>query len=214
MTDIELRTRLWDTINEYAAACGGDTSDRTVSDRRMKAVAEVERELHFLRTVDGAQTIASFEAAVYGDGGVWPSWVYEARQAIRHANENTPWLDDLLKILGWQGGTMYQALQAVSRLVAAQDEVESGGATRETDEDSGEPYWSCWGADWKDANDMNARECLVLSPATFPEGTRILVIEPGPDSKVSMRFYRTFGLPNNLVGEPDAANYANAKQAK
>lgn len=34
---------LWDAINEYAESCGGDTSDRTISDRRMNAVAYVER---------------------------------------------------------------------------------------------------------------------------------------------------------------------------
>jgi hypothetical protein len=212
MDDLELRTRLWDTISEYVAACGGDTSKATVSSRRMNAVAAVERELHFLRTVDGAKTIAHFEEAVYGEGGVWPSWVYEARQAIKHARENIPWLDELIAALGWQGGTIYQALNCVHRLRAEADDSESGGATRETDEETSEPFWSCWGADWKDSNDMNARECLVLSPATFPEGTRILVIEPGPDSKTAMAFYRSLSLPAKLVGEPDGANYANAKQ--
>ncbi len=34
---------LWAAINEYAEACGGDTSDATVSDRRMDAVVAVER---------------------------------------------------------------------------------------------------------------------------------------------------------------------------
>lgn len=39
------QVRLWEAINEYAAACGGDTSAATISDRRMNAVAEVGRVL-------------------------------------------------------------------------------------------------------------------------------------------------------------------------
>lgn len=39
------RVVVWEAINEYVAACGGDTSDVTVSDRRMNAVAAVERAL-------------------------------------------------------------------------------------------------------------------------------------------------------------------------
>jgi hypothetical protein len=34
---------VWDAINEYAAACGGDTGNATVGNRRMDAVARVER---------------------------------------------------------------------------------------------------------------------------------------------------------------------------
>lgn len=34
---------LWDAINEYAEACGGDTGSRTVGGRRMDAVVAVER---------------------------------------------------------------------------------------------------------------------------------------------------------------------------
>ncbi len=34
---------IWNAINEYAAACGGDTSDKTISDRRMDAVVAVEK---------------------------------------------------------------------------------------------------------------------------------------------------------------------------
>lgn len=34
---------LWEAINEYAAACGGDTSADSVSDRRMDAVCAVNR---------------------------------------------------------------------------------------------------------------------------------------------------------------------------
>ena len=40
-----IRVALWDAINEYTEACGGDTSRRTVSDRRMIAVTQVEQEV-------------------------------------------------------------------------------------------------------------------------------------------------------------------------
>jgi len=72
------------------------------------------------------QVTAYLEAGVLGKGGptdVYPDWVYAARDALRHQNEGIPWLPDLLRILGWQGGTVHQALQAVSRLVAASDEA-------------------------------------------------------------------------------------------
>lgn len=69
-----------------------------------------------------AETIASLERGVYGklnpgEVDIQPDWVYEARTAIKHQNEQIPWLPDLLRILGWQGGTVHQALNAVSRLV-------------------------------------------------------------------------------------------------
>ncbi len=41
-TDTE-RLALWDAINAYTQACGGNTGTRTVSVRRMKAVVDVER---------------------------------------------------------------------------------------------------------------------------------------------------------------------------
>ena len=67
-----------------------------------------------------AATIAHFEKGVRGEPGFYPDWVYEAARAIKHANENIPWLPDLLKILGWQGGTVHQAMNAVARLVEAE----------------------------------------------------------------------------------------------
>lgn len=36
------RMGLWDAINDYTAACGGDTSSKTVSGRRMDAVSRIE----------------------------------------------------------------------------------------------------------------------------------------------------------------------------
>ena len=35
--------QLWNWINEYVVACVGDTSDKTVSNRRMEAVARIEQ---------------------------------------------------------------------------------------------------------------------------------------------------------------------------
>lgn len=76
-----------------------------------------------------AETIASLERGVYdklnpGEIDVQPNWVYEARTAIKHQNENLPWLPDLLAALEWDGGTVHQAINAVRRLVAADKERE------------------------------------------------------------------------------------------
>lgn len=38
----------WEVINKYAEACGGDTSDRTVSDKRMQAVVDVNKYINGL----------------------------------------------------------------------------------------------------------------------------------------------------------------------
>ncbi len=70
------------------------------------------------------ETAAHLEAGVMGADGVYPDWVYEARAAIQHQKDKTPWLPDLLRILGWQGGTVHQALSAVARLVAAEEQRE------------------------------------------------------------------------------------------
>lgn len=72
-----------------------------------------------------ANLSAAFDAAIHGTGGVWPDWVYEAREAVRRQNENPPhFLKELCVILGWQGGTIHQALQAVRRLVESDKEEE------------------------------------------------------------------------------------------
>lgn len=81
-----------------------------------------ERDLTFQ-----VNSMARFEAAVmgYSDAGVWPDWVYEARKAVQRMREDYPaWLPDLLQILGWQGGTVYQAMKAVERLVEAEKDRE------------------------------------------------------------------------------------------
>ena len=77
---------------------------------------------------------AYLEAGVRGKGGpadMYPDWVYESRKAIKHRDENVPWLPDLLKILGWQGGTVHQAMNAVWRLVEADKERKSSHARSE-----------------------------------------------------------------------------------
>lgn len=66
-----------------------------------------------------ANEMSRIEKAVRGEcDGVWPSWVYECRMALRNANENNPCLSELLAALGWQGGTLHDAINAVHRLVA------------------------------------------------------------------------------------------------
>jgi hypothetical protein len=79
-----------------------------------------------------ADRMAAIERAIRGEnapGAIWPDWVYEARAAVRHMGENPPpWLPDLLAILGWQGGTVHDALKAVRRLVEADKERNSRGS--------------------------------------------------------------------------------------
>lgn len=43
------KVELWDAINEYAESCGGDTSEATVTNRRMNAVVAVERVISELK---------------------------------------------------------------------------------------------------------------------------------------------------------------------
>lgn len=47
---IDPHIELWDAINDYAEACGGDTSDNILSSRRMRAVTRVEQAVRSLRT--------------------------------------------------------------------------------------------------------------------------------------------------------------------
>lgn len=103
-----------------------DLEHRQFHDNRALADAYIaekeERDLTFQ-----VNSMARFEAAVmgYSDAGVWPDWVYEARKAVQRMREDYPaWLPDLLKILGWQGGTVYQAMKAVERLVEAEKDRE------------------------------------------------------------------------------------------
>lgn len=78
------------------------------------------------------ETCAYLESGVRGNGkptDIYPDWVYEARDAIRRQNENPPhYLQELLAILGWQGGTYHQALKAVQRLVEAEKDREKDRA--------------------------------------------------------------------------------------
>jgi hypothetical protein len=56
----ETRVALWDAINQYVIACGGDTSDKTVSSPRMDAVVAIK---NVLRQIEGdaeSQGRASF----------------------------------------------------------------------------------------------------------------------------------------------------------
>lgn len=71
------------------------------------------------------------------------------------------------------------------------DETESGGAYHRVDEDTGKPYWELWGEGWMDTEDMEPCKIIKLSPKHFPPGTRIVIIEPGPDTKEASEFYRS-----------------------
>lgn len=94
-----------------------DTSAMEAAIRELKAKIDADR-----RKEIEAEVIGRLERGVRGEQGIWPDWVYEARDAIRHQNKKIPWLPDLLKILGWKGGTVHQALNAVARLVEADKE--------------------------------------------------------------------------------------------
>lgn len=138
------RTALWAAVNAYAAACDGDTSDRTISVERMAAAAAVERAVDALTLAAAAEMSASLEAGVRGDETtIYPNWVYESRQAVRHQNESLPWLPDLLAALGWQGGTIHEALNAVARLAAE-------GKRRETER---HPHGTCFSCGWPNKAD-------------------------------------------------------------
>lgn len=128
------RAALWDAVNKYVATCGGNPGGYPRVSRQL-AVVEVERAVDSLCLRAAAEMSAALEAGVRGDiGTVYPNWVYEARDAIRHQNAGLPWLPDLLAVLGWQGGTVHEALNAVARLVQAEKDragpLDSGGRER------------------------------------------------------------------------------------
>lgn len=59
------KVALWERVNEYAASCGGDTSNATVSNRRMNAVDAIEHD------------IEAFERKASA-----PSWLGDAAEAL------------------------------------------------------------------------------------------------------------------------------------
>ncbi len=118
----QMHADLWEEISAYAAVCDGETGPRTIGPARMKAVAAIERALQNVITCAQADLIASLEAGIKAEsGGCYPDWVYSARDAIQHRDKNIPWLNDLLEALGWNGGNIHDALNAVRRLVDAQE---------------------------------------------------------------------------------------------
>lgn len=70
-----------------------------------------------------------------------------------------------------------------------EEPCDTGGAELKINEDTGKPYWELWGADWKQADDMDDGEAMQLSPDAFPLGTRVTITEPGPDDPRSQEFY-------------------------
>jgi len=76
-----------------------------------------------------ADTAAALERDYLADaGGIAPNWIYAARRNRQIAEEKLTWLGELHAALGWQGGTIHEALSCVRRLVAVSKMVE-----RETD---------------------------------------------------------------------------------
>ena len=69
------------------------------------------------------------------------------------------------------------------------DECESMGAYHRIDEDTGLAYWEAWGAGDKDSENLDPDEPIKLLASSFPPGTRIVVIEPDINSKISRDFY-------------------------
>jgi hypothetical protein len=65
-----------------------------------------------------AACLAHLENGYNGVSGLYPDWVYHACSDREHREKNIPWLNDLLAALGWQGGTIHDALNCVRRLVA------------------------------------------------------------------------------------------------
>lgn len=56
---LEQLVAFWDAVNRYAEACGGDTGNATVGERRMLAVAAIGRELELERERTRAAAIAT-----------------------------------------------------------------------------------------------------------------------------------------------------------
>lgn len=139
------RVCLWEAVDSYAAACGGNTG--SVSNARMNAVVEVEQAVELIGKARAAEMCGSLESGIRGDvTTVHPNWVYEARDAIQHQNANIPWLIDLLAALGWQSGTIHDALSAVRRLVeAAKPKCDACGYPN--DENGGCTRSQCYNAD-------------------------------------------------------------------
>lgn len=85
-SSLERARRVWDAINEYAGACGGDTSEATISVRRQQAVVRVERAI--------ARPPRSFGCDVTGECTHERSRWLEHRYGDRlcHAGETSAWL--------------------------------------------------------------------------------------------------------------------------
>lgn len=95
-----------------------DTSALEAKLKEMKAKIDADK-----RKEIEAEVIGRLERGIRGEEGIWPDWVYECRRALQHQRDNTPYLDDLLRVLGWQGGTYQQVVSAVARLVEADKEA-------------------------------------------------------------------------------------------
>lgn len=113
----EIRLELVQAIEIYTDVCKIRDSEFK---ERHNARVEYRAKIDLYRTAAQAAMSASLEHGLRTGEGVHPDWIYEARDAIRHCQENVPWLVDLLDALGWKGGSAHAAIQAVRRLVAAE----------------------------------------------------------------------------------------------
>lgn len=89
------RIALWERVHEYVAACGGDSSAATVSARRERAVAALEREI---------ETIEIRHAA--------PPWLSDAAEALGMVRQS----DGAPLALNWT-----QALEEIRDLLDDRD---------------------------------------------------------------------------------------------
>lgn len=127
--------QLWDAINRYVETCGGNPGG-VPNPARERAVVAVEMAILKIE----AESNTYLEGGMRGKDGIYPSWVYEASAAILHRDHNIPWLNDLLAALEWQGGTIYDALNCVRRLVAAEKKREQDFDDEQADLGANAPF--------------------------------------------------------------------------
>jgi len=92
--------------------------------RQEAKIIRLEKALEIQKLTLEAKCIGDLERGIRGAGGVFPDWVYEARAAIKHRDESIPWERELLDAIGWESGTVWQAFQAIRRLVAVSKDNE------------------------------------------------------------------------------------------
>lgn len=103
-------------------------ADVCVLNEKVKSLEAENKRLKLARLSEQTDVSDYLERGIRGKGkptDIYPSFVYEARDAIRCRDENIPWLNLLLDALEWKGGTIHDALNCVRRLVAVEKEREA-----------------------------------------------------------------------------------------